>query len=154
MLKTSIRREKTQWMILGCVQPGLNIAFQVTYSTKGHACWQHSRGTYCTKWTKKNKPRLQGLLKITSSIVVKYAGSTLAAQREQKTTLFRKATASKPAVQMPRIIKGGGNYEELVKDEIFLDFGGKKNGKLMRQRSPRRKIQGQEDQLQQAFGDN
>lgn len=27
---------------------------------------------------------------------------------------------------MPRIIKGGGNYKELVKDEIFLDFGGKK----------------------------
>lgn len=32
-------------------------------------------------------------------------------------------------------------------------FWGKK-GKLMRQRSPRMKNQGQEDRLQQAFGDN
>ena len=99
MLKTFIKREnKTEWMILGCVQPKLNIAFQVTQSTKGHVCWQHGRHTYCTKWAKKNKPRLQGLLKITSSIVVKDAGTTSAAQRELKTTLFRKAGASKPAI--------------------------------------------------------
>lgn len=44
---------------------------------------------------------------------------------------------------------------EWVKDEMLLDFGGgKKKGKLMSQISPRNKTQGQEDKLQQAFGDN
>lgn len=59
--------------------------------------------------------------------MVKDAGTTSAAQRELKTTLFRKAGASKPAIYRPLIIKHGGNYKEWVKEKILLDFGGKIN---------------------------
>lgn len=99
MLKTSIKREKkTSWRTLGCVQPELPLAFQITESIKGHTCWQQGRRTSCIKWTKKNKPSLQGFLRITSSVVVKDAGTISTVQKELKTTLFRKARASKPAV--------------------------------------------------------